>query len=180
MERKFDFITVTLGPDNFDMVKEIYRLHKEQRSKLFDLACGIKDDGDIMDYIKGRIEYDTVLLGIDATTGEYAGCVILEEPSIFNNRVTRVAVHLVVSKKYWGKQSREFVFDCYKFLKENWIPIDRMECMVPSNNYGIIKLLKDVGFKVEGTLKKRLIFLDKNNNPKSYDELMYSNLNLGE
>ena len=26
-------------------------------------------------------------------------------------------------------------------------PIDRLECSVPSNNYGIIKLLKDVGFK---------------------------------
>ena len=59
-------------------------------------------------------------------------------------------------------------------------PIDRLECSVPSNNYGIIKLLKDVGIKVEGALKNKLIFIDKNNKPRHYNELIYSNINLGE
>ena len=88
--------------------------------------------------------------------------------------------HLVVGKRYWGKNSRQIIFDCYKYLKDNMKPIDRLECCVPSNNYGIIKLLKDVGFKVEGTLKNRLIFRDKNNKPRHYNELIYSNINLGE
>ena len=57
-------------------------------------------------------------------------------------------------------------------------PIKRMEAYVPSNNFGIIKLLKDVGFKIEGTLRNRLIYRDKNNNPKLYNELLYSNLDL--
>ena len=53
-----------------------------------------------------------------------------------------------------------------------------MECTVPSNNFGIIKLLKDVGFRIEGTMKNRLVFNNRNNIPTLYNELMYSNLNL--
>ena len=53
-----------------------------------------------------------------------------------------------------------------------------MECTVPSNNFGIIKLLKDVGFRIEGTMKNRLVFNNKKNIPTLYNELMYSNLNL--
>jgi RimJ/RimL family protein N-acetyltransferase len=53
-----------------------------------------------------------------------------------------------------------------------------MECTVPSNNFGIIKLLKDVGFRIEGTMKNRLVFNNRNNVPTLYNELMYSNLNL--
>lgn len=52
MERKYDFIEVTLDNDNYKFIKEIYRLYKEQANKIFDLACGISTDEDIMDYIK--------------------------------------------------------------------------------------------------------------------------------
>lgn len=44
---------------------------------------------------------------------------------------------------------------------------------VPQCGYGIIKLLKDLGFQHEGTMKENLVYLDKNNNPKLYDELVY-------
>ena len=37
-QRKFDFIKVTLEPEDYDKVKEIYRLHKEQANRLFDLS----------------------------------------------------------------------------------------------------------------------------------------------
>ena len=62
MEQKFDFVEVTLEPEDYDKVKEVYRLHKEQASKLFDLSSNIVTDEDIMDYIKVRITYDIVLL----------------------------------------------------------------------------------------------------------------------
>ena len=41
MERKFDFVEVTLDGD-YDMVKEVYRLHKEQAKKILSLV-GIHD-----------------------------------------------------------------------------------------------------------------------------------------
>lgn len=179
-QKQFDFEEVTLDTKDYNKVKEIYRLHKEQSYKIFDLSSNISTDEDIMDYVKSHIEYNTVLLALDITNNEYAGCVILEDPKIYNNDIINIKVHLVVRKKYWGKSSRNLIFDCYKFLKDNMKPINRMECTVPSNNYGIIKLLKDVGFKIEGTMKNRLLFKDKNGKEKLYNELIYSNLNLGD
>lgn len=58
--------------------------------------------------------------------------------------------------------------------------LNRLEAFVPSNNFGIIKLLKDVGFKIEGTLKNRLLFKNKKGEPTHYNELVYSNTSLGE
>lgn len=178
MEQKFDFVEVTLDSD-YDLVREVYRLHKEQAKKIFDLSCGISTDEDIMDYIKSQIEYNEVLLAIDRNNNEYAGCIILEDICYFDGTITKANVHLVVNKKYWGKDSRRIINDCFKFVKENFKPIVRLEAFVPSNNYGIIKLLKDVGFKVEGTLRKRLVFNNKNNIPTYYNELVYSKI-LGE
>ena len=179
MERKFDFVEVTLDGD-YNMIKEVYRLHKEQARKIFDLGCGIQSDEDIMRYIKDKIEYEVVLLAIDTTNNKYAGVIILEDICIHDGVITRANCHIVVNKHYWGKGSRDIIFDCYKYLKDNMKPINRLECFVPSNNFGIIKLLKDVGFKVEGTLRKRLVFNNKNNIPTYYNELVYSNINLGE
>ena len=178
MEQKFDFVEVTLDSD-YDLVREVYRLHKEQAKKIFDLSCGISTDEEIMDYIKGQIEYNEVLLAIDRNNNEYAGCIILEDICYFDGTIIKANVHLVVNKKYWGKDSRRIINDCFKFVKENFKPIVRLEAFVPSNNYGIIKLLKDVGFKVEGTLRKRLVFNNKNNIPTYYNELVYSKI-LGE
>lgn len=180
MEPKFDFVEVTLEPEDYEKVKEVYRLHKEQANRIFDLSCGISTDEEIMSYIKSKIEYEIVLLAVDKETGKYAGVVIFEDICMFEDEITRANVHIVVSKKYWGKNSRNIIFDCYKYLKDNMKPIRRLEAFVPANNFGIIKLLKDVGFKVEGTLKNRLVYKNKNNIPTFYNELVYSNLNIGE
>ena len=178
MEPKFDFVEVTLE-SGYEMIKEIYRLHKEQARKIFDLSCGISTDEDIMDYVKDKVEYDVVLLAVDKKTNDYAGCIILEDIRMFDDKISKLNVHLVVNKKYWGKNSRQIINDCFDFVKENMKPIVRIEAFVPANNFGIIKLLKDVGFKVEGTLKKRLVFNNKNNIPTYYNELVYSKI-LGE
>lgn len=177
MEQKFDFIKVTLDPEDYDKVKEVYRLHKEQAYKIFDLASGISTDEEIMDYVKYHIEYDEVLLSIDIATGKYAGVIIVEDIKVYNDEIARANVHIVVSKKYWGKDSRNIIEDVYKYFDNKWIPIKRFEARVPSHNFGIIKLLKDVGFKIEGTCKNALVFKDKHGNDKYYNELIYSDVN---
>lgn len=177
MELKFDFIKVTLEPEDYNKFKEVYRLHKEQSNKLFDLSCGISTDEDIMDLIKDRIEYDTVLLVVDKTTNQYAGCISFTNVKIYNDTIVDCNVHPVICKRYWGKDSRQIIEDAYKFVEENWKPINRLTAKVPSNNLGVIKLLKDVGFKIEGTLKNFYIFKDKNGIDKYYNQLVYSDIN---
>ena len=176
--RKYDFVEVTLEPEDYDKVKEVYRLHKEQANKVFDLASGINSDEDIMDVIQYDIENNVVLLAIDTTSNHYAGVVTFDNTKIYNDEIASTGVHLIVSKRYWGKESRKIIFDCYRWLKDNMKPIRRLEAFVPSNNFGIIKLLKDTGFKIEGTLKNRVIYYNKNGMPTYYNQLVYSNTNL--
>ena len=119
MEQKFDFVEVTLEPEDYDKVKEVYRLHKEQASKLFDLSSNIVTDEDIMDYIKVRVTYDIVLLAIDKETNHYSGCVILQDPIVYDDRIVNMECHLVVGKRYWGKNSRDIVNSIYEFIDDN-------------------------------------------------------------
>ena len=176
MEQKYDFVEVTLDTD-YDMIKEVYRLHKEQANKLFDITSKISTDEDIMKLIKDRIEYCTVLLVYDKEARRYAGCFTFEGIVVHNDKIIRMEVHPIISKKYWGKQSRDIIEACYKFIEEYWYPVERIEAFVPAHNFGVIKLLKDVGFTIEGTLKNRLIYKDKNGNEKYYNQLVYSDIN---
>lgn len=176
-QRKFDFVKVTLEPDDYDKVKEVYRLHKEQFNKLFDLSSWVKTDDDLINMIKDRIEYDEVLLAIDTTTGRYAGCITFHDVRVCDDTIVDAEVHPVVSKRYWGQSSRDLIEDAYKFVETNWLPINRLTARVPSHNFGVIKLLKDVGFKVEGTLKDYYVFKDKNGENKYYNQLIYSDIN---
>ena len=178
--RKYDFVQVTLEPEDYEKVKEVYRLHKEQANKIFNLASGVYSDEDIMEVIKNDIENNIILLAIDMETGKYSAAVTFDNIQMYNGYIVNMGVHIVVCKRYWGPESRKIIFDCYEYLKENMKPIKRLEAFVPSNGYGIIKLLKDVGFKIEGTLKNRVVYNNKDNVPTLYNELVYSNLNLGD
>lgn len=175
-QRKFDFVKVTLEPEDYDKVKEVYRLHKEQFNKLFDLSSYVKTNDDLINLIKDRIEYDEVILVIDKDTGRYAGCITFHNIRINDDVIIDMEVHPVISKRYWGKQSRQIIEEAYKFVEDNWLPINRITARVPSHNFGVIKLLKDVGFKIEGTLKNYYIFKDKNGNNKYYNQLIYSDI----
>jgi RimJ/RimL family protein N-acetyltransferase len=179
-QRKFDFVEVTLEPEDYDKVKEIYRLHKEQKNKIFDLSSGIKTDEDILEYVKDKVDYCIVLMAIDKLTGKYAGVIILDETRFYytedTDYISSMVVHIVINKSYWGKQSREILNDCLSFINENMKPVLRIEAYVPSHNFGVIKLLKDMGFKIEGTLRNKLIYKDKNGNDKFYNELVYSKI----
>ena len=178
--RKYDFVEVTLEPDDYEKVKEVYRLHKEQASKIFSLSSGITSDEDIMEVIKNDIENNIIILAIDTITGKYSGAITFDNIQIYNGEIINMGVHIVVGKRYWGPESRKIIFDAYEYVKETMKPIRRLEAFVPSNNFGIIKLLKDVGFKIEGTLKNRVIYKNKNDIPTPYNILVYSNLNLGD
>lgn len=178
--RKYDFVEVTLEPEDYDKVKEVYRLHKEQASKIFNLASGISTDEDIMECIKNDIENNIVVLAIDTTNSKYSAAITYDNTNILDGDIVSMGVHIIVNKRYWGPESRRIIFDAYKWMKENMKPIKRLEAFVPSNNFGIIKLLKDVGFKIEGTLRNRVVYKNKDGIPTYYNELVYSNLNLGE
>lgn len=175
--RKYDFVRVTLEPEDYEKVKEVYRLHKEQARILFNLTSGIKNDEDIMELLKDVIENDIVLLAIDLNTGKYSAMIGLENIRVFEDEIVSMQCHIVVGKKYWGKESRNIIFDFYKWLEDNMKPVKRLEAFVPSNAYGIIKLLKDVGFKIEGTLKNRIMYNNRDNVPTLYNELVYSKIN---
>lgn len=151
-------------------IQEIYRMLKDQEHKIFDLSW-YNMDGNIMNYVEGRIKEDLVF--IVTYDGEVCAFFILENPRIFNDVITRVDVHTAVRKKYWGKTSRD-IMNAFKDYIFNKYKIKKIIAQVPQNGYGVIKLLKDIGFKHEGTLKQSLIFLNKNNQPKYYDELIYS------
>ena len=97
MEQKYDFVEVTLEPNNYELVKEVYRLHKEQANKIFDLSCGIETNEDILDYVKVKIDNDIVLLAIDKTTDRYAGCLIFDNINMFNGDIISCGVHLKYS-----------------------------------------------------------------------------------
>ena len=175
-QKRYTCIEVTLEPNNYDKIKEVYRLHKEQANRLFDLTSGISSDEDIMELIKNRIEYETVLLIYDNELERFAGCITFANIEVYNDTIINAEVHPVISKRYWGKNSRDIIEYIYEFIEENFYPINRLEARVPSNNFGVIKLLKDVGFKIEGTLKNRLIYKDKYGKEKYYNQLIYSDI----
>lgn len=173
--KEFDFLPITFTKENFGVIEEVYRLHKDQQRKIFDLGCGIND---IMDYIEYKLKDNStaVIVAIDKSNGNIASVITFDGLKFFKDFIARCNVHIVVCRKYWGKDSRNIINQAYSWIEQNMKPIHRMEARVPANNFGVIKLLKDVGFKVEGTARKCLLFLDKNGQPKYYDELLFGRI----
>ena len=72
---KYIFERVKFNKENFDLIQEVYRLHMDQRRKLFDLACGISTDEDIMDYVEDKIRNDLTIVAIDKdNNNKVCGC----------------------------------------------------------------------------------------------------------
>jgi len=175
--KQFEFIPVEFTKENYKLIEEMYRLHKDQARKIFDLACGISSDEDIMGYVEYLIikEDSVVRLALDGDV--VSACIILDDICIVDDVIARCDCHIVVGRKYWGKQSRELIQQCLDYLEEELLPIKRFEARVPSNNFGVIKLLKDVGFRVEGTCYDCLVFNNKEGKPKFYNELVFGKVN---
>ena len=98
---------------------------------------------------------------------------IVENPAMYQGRLIKANLHCVIRKAFWGKESRNICKAFLDFMDKYFAPL-KLTAFVPQCGYGIIKLLKDMGFIHEGTMKKSRLYLDKNNEPKLYDELIYS------
>lgn len=167
---KYNIIKVSWSPAYSKEIEEIYRMLRDQEHKIFDLSW-YDMGGDLLNYVEARIKEDAVF--VITKDNDICAFFILENPRLFQDVITRVDVHTAVRKKYWGKTSREIMNTFKDYVFSNY-KIKKVIASVPQCGYGVIKLLKDIGFRHEGTLKQALLFLDKNNKPKYYDELIYS------
>ena len=79
--KEFDFFVVEYDKENYEYIKEIYRLHKDQQRKIFDLASDIFTDERIMDYIEYTIEKLNTLIFVakDKQDDSIAGVIILSD-----------------------------------------------------------------------------------------------------
>lgn len=152
-------------------IAEVYRLFKDQERKIFDLSWHEANPDGLMDFIEDIIKEASVFVVKDNET--IAGAFILTDPKIYKDVAIHIDTHCAVSKKYWGPDSREVCKSFIDYLKKNF-KINRLLASVPQCGYGIIKLLKNMGFKHEGTIKKALIYKDKHDEDKLYDKLIYA------
>lgn len=166
----YNVIKINWSPTYSKEIEEIYRMLRDQEHKIFDLSW-YDMGGNLLNYVEARIKEDAVF--VITKDEDICAFFILENPRLFGDIITRVDVHTAVRKKYWGKTSREIMNMFRDYLFSNY-RIKKVIASVPQCGYGVIKLLKDIGFRHEGTLKEALLFLDKNNKPKYYDELIYS------
>lgn len=166
----YEVIRVKWEPNYQDDIKEIYRMFKDQERKIFPLTTF--DEGtSVMDMVELMCREDFVFL-IKEDNNPCA-VFILENPQIFHKIITKVFIHCAIRRAYWGAKGREICRVFRQYLHENYT-IKKIVAEVPQCGYGVIKLLKDMGFKHEGTMKEATLYKDKNGNPKFYDELIYS------
>ena len=153
----YEVTRVQWTPDRESDIKEIYRMFKDQERKIFDLTA--IDTNNVMDIVEYAIMEDTVFI-VKADDIPCA-CFIVENPAMYQGRLIKANLHCVIRKAFLD------------FMDKYFAPL-KLTAFVPQCGYGIIKLLKDMGFVHEGTMKKSRLYLDKNNQPKLYDELIYS------
>lgn len=165
----YEVTRVQWTPERESDIKEIYRMFKDQERKIFDLTA--IDESNVMDIVEYSIMEDTVF--IVKSDDIACACFIVENPAMFKGQLIKANLHCVIRKAFWGKESRNICKAFLDFMDKYFSPI-KLTAYVPQCGYGIIKLLKDMGFVHEGTLKKARLYLDKNNQPKLYDELIYS------
>lgn len=171
-----DNYSVTLlewKPEFSEGIMEVYRLLKDQEKKIFDLSFydGLGDDP-IMAYVEDMVENNLVFVVTDNETEKVAGVFMLENLRPYKDVVIYAYVHCVICKKYWGKKSQEVCEVMKKYLQKN-TKILRLIAQVPQNAYSLIKILKSIGFRHEGTIKRTVVYLDKTGNDKLYDEMLY-------
>ena len=165
----YEVTRVQWTPDRETDIKEIYRMFKDQERKIFDLTA--IDTSNVMDIVEYAIMEDTVF--IVKADDIACACFIVENPAMYQGRLIKANLHCVIRKAFWGKESRNICKAFLDFMDKYFAPL-KLTAFVPQCGYGIIKLLKDMGFVHEGTMKKSRLYLDKNNQPKLYDELIYS------
>lgn len=163
-------IEVDWIPEHEYYIGEVYRLLKDQENKIFDLSVG---EMDIMDYVQYHVQKNKIYVIID-NEDKVCAFFMLEHIKPLGKIILSADLHCAVRKHCWGKKSRELGSYMLDYIKENLPPLKRLVASVPQHNFGVVKLLKDLGFKHEGTLKSNLVFKNKLGQEKYYDELIYS------
>lgn len=166
----YEVIQVKWEPNFQEDIKEIYRMFKDQERKIFPLTTYF-NGGNVMDLVQVMCEEDFVFLIKE--DGVPCAVFVLESPQIFHKMIARVNIHCAIRRHFWGAKAREICRLFRQYLHENFL-IKKIIAEVPQCGYGVIKLLKDMGFKHEGTMKEATLYNDKNGNPKFYDALIYS------
>ena len=166
----YEVIKVKWTPEQQDDIKEIYRMFKDQERKIFDLTTYF-DNTSVMDLVQLMCEEDFVFLIKEE--GTPCAVVVLDNPTVFGKLIARVNIHTAIRRPFWGAKAREICKTFIEFLHEHYL-IKKLIAEVPQCGYGVIKLLKDMGFKHEGTMKEATLYLDKTGKPKFYDALIYS------
>lgn len=151
-------------------IAEVYQMFKDQERKCFDVTF-YENGMSVMDCVQDMIENEYVF--IVKKDGITAGVFNLDEIQTYKDIIYRCHIHCAIRKRFWGPTAREICRTFRDFLNYNY-RIKKLIAEVPQCAYGVIKLLKDMGLKHEGTLKQANLFRDKNGNPKWYDALIYS------
>lgn len=170
MELEFKCELVEWVPEHEAYISEVYRLLKDQENKIFDLSVG---DMDVMDYVEYHVQKNAVYVIIDSED-KVCAFFMLENIKPYKEIILSADLHCAIGKRSWGKKSRLVIKSMLDYLEEFLPPLKRLVASVPQHNFGVVKLLKDSGFKHEGTLRSNLIFKNKQGEEKYYDELVYS------
>ena len=171
---KIDFIPFSFCQEDERYVTEFYRLCKDQERKLFDLT---RNTSDMVELIRMCLEQPNSIYIAAVEDNDICGIFSLEDIKYYGDFILEADQHCIFARHCWGKKAREIVSQYFQYLDDNLKPIKRLVAAVPQQNFGVIKLLKDVGFKLEGTLEGKLIYPDKNGRPKFYNQLIYSKVN---
>lgn len=173
---KIDFIPFRFTPEDGRYVEEMYRLCKDQERKLFDATA---DTEDFVGFIERCLSQPNslYLAAVNTDTDKVCAIFSLENIIYYKDIILEANQHVVFARHSWGKKAREIISRYFLYLDENLKPLKRLVACVPQHNFGVIKLLKDVGFKLEGTMQERLIYPDREGKLKFYNELMYAKVN---
>ena len=170
---KYQVYQITWEPRYEKEIQEIYRMNKDQETKIFDLTF-YDQWQDVMEYVEYAVKTGSMFVVRDNEDDDICAFYTFDNcPPTFGEIIARTYIHTAIRKKYWGKQSREICKEFLDYLKTNYY-IKKIIAQVPQCGYGVIKLLKDLSFTHEGTLKQCLLYKDKNGKPKWYDQLIYS------
>lgn len=171
-ECRFAIKTLEWTRSDEPLIDEMVDMFEAQKRKIFDITFW-ETGGNIRNFCSSCVIDDVVFAIKDKETDHLAAVFILENIRPYKNIIINANLHCVVNKPYWGKVSRELCLEFRDYLKYNY-NINKLTACVPQNGYGVIKLLKDIGFKHEATCKKCLLYYDKNNKPKLYDDLVFT------
>lgn len=166
----YEVIPITWRQEFLKEIEIIYKSFKDQERKIFD-ATFYEDNPEVLSSMEDLIKNNHIYIVKD--DNDIIGTFVLNNMKLYKGIIVTVNIHCAIRRIYWGDKAREVSKVFLDFLHENY-KIKKLIAEVPQCGYGIIKLLKDLGFKHEGTLKECMLFKNKNNQDKWYDKLIYS------